>query len=63
MQDKKPILVIAAIIAIVVAVAAFLAVVESPTNINEIGRGILVSTFGAVLGFSTTILIARMLTD
>ncbi len=63
MQDKNLVLVIAVIIAIVVAVAAFLAVVGSPTNINEIGRGILVSTFGGVLGFCTTILIARMLMD
>lgn len=63
MQDRKPILVIAAIIAIVVAVAAFLAVIESPVDINEIGRAILVSTFGGALGFCTTILVARMLAD
>ncbi len=63
MQDRKLVLAIAVMIAIVVAVAAFLAVVESPATINAIGRASLVSVFGGVLGFCTTILIARMLTD
>lgn len=62
MRDKKPVLVIAVIAAIIVAVAAFLAVAEN-TSVNEIGRAFLVSAFGGVLGFCTTILIARMLTD
>ena len=63
MQGRSLVLIIAMIIAIVVAVAAFLAVLGTPTNINEIGRALLVSTFGGVLGFCTTILIARMLAD
>lgn len=63
MQDRKLLLTIAAFVAVVVAVGAFLAVVENPATVNGIGRAVLASTFGGALGFCTTILVAKMLAD